>query len=135
MGPFVVDASAIAGTLFEDEDPAYANAVLEEASERGAIVPGIFWYEIRNMLLIGERRGRVERDNADEQIKALRLAGIAIAPEAGDLETLAMARAHNLSSYDAAYAVLAAKEKTPLATLDKKLIAAGEAGAFQLWRS
>ena len=40
------------------------------------------------------------------------------------LESLSLARAHNLSVYDAAYLELALREAIPLATLDGELAAA-----------
>ncbi|WP_426239734.1 PIN domain-containing protein [Pararhizobium sp. DWP1-1-3] len=46
---------------------------------------------------------------------------------------IGLARAHQLSAYDAAYLALAITEGLPLATLDKKLRQAAAAEAVQLF--
>jgi len=52
----VPDASAIVGHAFADEDPTYAKAVIQTIVLAGGIVPVLFWFELRNTLLMGERR-------------------------------------------------------------------------------
>ncbi len=47
--------------------------------------------------------------------------------------TLALGRAYNLSSYDAAYLELAIRENKPLATLDKNLIKAAKKADVQVY--
>jgi predicted nucleic acid-binding protein len=42
-------------------------------------------------------------------------------------DTIALARAHDLSAYDAAYLELAVREGLPIATLDDRLRAAAKA--------
>lgn len=134
MGVLVIDASAVAGAFFKDEDPAFAAAALRTAAKHGALVPSLFWYEIRNLLLIGERRGRLLAAPSEEAMTILRLGGLDQAPDVDDAALLAVGRAHDLSGYDAAYAALAIRENAHLATLDKELIAASEARAFKLWQ-
>lgn len=134
MGPIVVDPSAIAGSFFDDEDPTFADAVMDRVGDTGGFAISLFWYECRNFLLAGERRGRTSAERLDEMVPALRLAGFTPTLEPGDQEVAALARQYSLSGYDASYAAIAIREKVPLATLDKKLIAAGAAGAFELWQ-
>ncbi|MEM9879343.1 MAG: type II toxin-antitoxin system VapC family toxin [Pseudomonadota bacterium] len=134
MGALVLDASAVAGAVFKDEDPAFAAAALRMAAKQGAQVPSLFWYEVRNLLLIGERRGRLLAASPEDTMTMLRLGGLGQAHDLDDAAILAVGRTHDLSGYDAAYAALAIRENAPLATLGKKLIAAGEAGAFTLWQ-
>ena len=57
--PLVPDPSAIAGLAFPDEDSRPALAVIEAIGADLAIVPTLFWFEIRNILLMGERRKRI----------------------------------------------------------------------------
>jgi len=52
-------------------------------------------------------------------------------PAGGD--TLGLARAHNLSAYDAAYLELAMRRGLPIATLDDKLKAAAAAVGVSLF--
>lgn len=134
MPPIVIDASAVAAALFKDEDPTFAAAALRYVGAHGGYVPSLFWHEVRNILIIGERRGRITKDQSSDAMDMLRLSSLQTPFEPDDVSVLAMARAHTLSGYDGAYAVLAAREKAPFATLDKKLIAAGAAGAFDLWQ-
>lgn len=134
MHPIVVDASAVAAAFFKDEDPAFAAAALRYVGANGGYVPSLFWHEVRNILILGERRGRIAKDESAEAMDMLRLSGLQTPFEPDDVSVLAMARAYTLSGYDGVYAVLASREKVPFATLDKKLIAAAEAGAFDLWQ-
>jgi predicted nucleic acid-binding protein len=55
----VTDASAILSLAFRGEAVAYGQRVLDEIREGGAGVPSIFWYEVRNVLITGERRNRI----------------------------------------------------------------------------
>ena len=48
-------------------------------------------------------------------------------------QTLAMARLHQLSAYDAAYLELALRQSLPLATLDASLKRAAEAAGVPLY--
>lgn len=130
----VVDASALAGALLADEAPAFAFAVMEHVSAFRAVAPALFWSEIRNLLIMAERAGRVEAPIAEEELRALRPTGLDTAQDPGDGSVMAMARPHRLTAYGATYAATAARVGLALATLDKDLIAAGKAGAFKLWR-
>lgn len=95
-----------------------------------AIVPSLWLLEVTNILLVGERRGRNSVEQANEFWEILQILPIKI--EQYSLEQCStsiynLARAHNLSAYDAAYLDLALKYSLPLATLDKRLITAAKA--------
>ena len=129
----VVDASAVAASILEDEIFEHAEALLMLIGEGNAIATSIFWDEIRNVLLQNERRGRLSVGETEELLRDLRVSAPMISNQAGDDAVIALARKYDLSAYDAIYGVTAQKHHAPLATLDKRLIAAGEAGAFTLW--
>ena len=58
MTAVVVDASvAAASCLRDDEDTVAADAAMVRISDETSFVPGIFWHEMRNVLLVAERRG------------------------------------------------------------------------------
>jgi predicted nucleic acid-binding protein len=103
--------------------------VLDEVRLAGAIVPSLWRLELANVLLRAERRGR----NIPEGIAA-RLEHIGRLPIRTDAqtagrawrETLALARAERLTTYDAAYLELAVRSGLPLATKDKALLAAAK---------
>lgn len=52
MTPIVVDASVAACWLFDDESDARAVAALAALEEAPGVVPALWHYEIRNVLLV-----------------------------------------------------------------------------------
>lgn len=123
---FVLDASATLAWAFADEhDPVASRAAkLLQTDTEIALVPDIWWYEVRNTLLTSERRGRIAAEEAVRflrQIDKLRIVRIALSDEQ---PLFALARQYRMTFYDAAYLALAIRERAPLATLDKQLAAA-----------
>jgi hypothetical protein len=59
--PFVLDASVAACWAFEDEDHPTATLALGPIRSDQARVPSLWWFEVRNTLIINERRGRAGR--------------------------------------------------------------------------
>ena len=121
MSGLVVDASVVMAWLFDDEDEPRADDVLELLEEDGALVPQLWHLETRNTLLVAERRGCVAAGGIKERLDALR--GLPIRTDADpDLQSaFDLARAHELSFYDAMYLELAKRESADLATLDGPL--------------
>jgi len=116
--PFVLDASIAACWAFDDEDHPVAALALERVRTDEARVPSLWWFEVRNTLIVNERRGRLtESDTADFLRGLVRLrVTLDRFPKEGDV--LALARHRALTVYDAAYLELARREGAPLATLD-----------------
>jgi predicted nucleic acid-binding protein len=54
----VIDASVVAAWAFEEEHPTAESAFARVRAEE-AFVPVLWWYELRNVLVLGERRGRL----------------------------------------------------------------------------
>lgn len=129
---FVLDASVTAAWVFSDESSAYADVVLERLKRTGAIVPEIWPLEVGNVLLVGERRERLTRSEADRFLELLLTLPIAVSKvvEAGDgRQLVALGRQYAISAYDAAYLQLSLRDGLPLATQDDRLlVAAGRAG-------
>lgn len=124
MTAFVLDSSVASSWAFRDEDHPHADIALGRVSSGETIsVPHLFWYELRNVLIVRERIGRID----PAEIAAF-LPDIAfftsplIWPD--EAEVLRLARKHRLSVYDAVYLELAMRSRIALATLDKALIAA-----------
>ena len=88
------------------------------------IVPGIFWYEIRNVLIGAERSGRIDREGTERFLERLDELQIEMDQGHSEVETLALARRHHLTVYDAAYLEVALRRHANLATLDVALAAA-----------
>lgn len=124
MKSFVIDNSVVMAWFFEDESSDYTVSVLESLTKYDCIVPSIWPLEVANTLLVGERRGRTTEAKAARFITLLNSLPIQVDPETTRhalLDTLQLAREHNLSSYDAAYLELAMREGVPIATQDKAL--------------
>jgi len=63
--PFVIDASVVACWAFDDEDHPVAAAALERIRADVAWAPALLWFELRNILIVNERRKRLtEADTA-----------------------------------------------------------------------
>ena len=121
----VIDASvAIAKRLRDQDGTPFADAVVERIAVEEAIVPDLFWHEVRSVLLREERNGRIEMGAADDHVQAIRLLPLSTDGDQDDGQIAALARRHGLSGYDAAYLETAMRRGAKLATLDRKLAAA-----------
>ncbi len=80
------------------------------------------------VFLCGEPRGQARR------LAALPIAGDGQTVTRAWSDTIALARAHALSTYDAAYLELALREALPLASLDEKLRRAAAAVGVGLFK-
>jgi predicted nucleic acid-binding protein len=119
----VVDASIAVAWLLPEEHSDAAEAVIATLSGRSP-VPSLFWHETRNILITAERRGRIVAGEPAAAMGRLRRLPLEDAGGGSDGPVLAIALAHRLSAYDAAYLALAQERALPLATLDRKLAAA-----------
>jgi predicted nucleic acid-binding protein len=125
----VVDASVAIAWIAADELSAYADAVLVAAGSDRAVVPALWRWEIANVLIVLERRGRLT-DAAATYASMMRYLPIDVAndaTEARGLEEIELAKRHQLSVYDAAYLALAKARSLCLATLDGRLAGAAKA--------
>ena len=130
----VVDSSIALAWYLPDESNTKADAVLERTAVYGAAVPFLFGIEFANALLIAERRKRISAAFRREAVGKL-----AAIPLAHDLEghgnvwskCTDFAEAFTLTVYDAAYLELARRLAVPLATLDRRLVAAGQGEAVR----
>jgi predicted nucleic acid-binding protein len=125
--PFVVDASVAVCWFMPDERHPIADAALRKIRLDPAVTSVLWWYELRNVLIVNERRGRLDNARTARVLRLLR--GLAVATDA-DVEEEALmqlARRHRLTVYDAAYLELALRKGYPLATLDAALSIAARA--------
>jgi predicted nucleic acid-binding protein len=122
--PFVLDASIVACWAFTDEDHAVADLALEHIRTDEACVPALWWFEVRNMLVMNERRKRITERETASFLRRLDRLRITIDRSPEETDVLMLARRHRLSIYDAAYLELARRDGIALATLDKELATA-----------
>ena len=128
--PFVIDASITACWAFDDEDHPVAVLALERIRTDEARVPSLWWFEIRNTLIVNERRGRLTEADVAAFLRGVSRLGVTVDRAPDEATVLALARRHRLTVYDASYLELARREGIPLATLDTELAKA--AGAEKL---
>jgi predicted nucleic acid-binding protein len=129
---FVLDASIAACWAFPDEQDPRADAALERARTEDAIVPSLWWFEIRNILVVSERRKRITEAGTDSFLRELARLRFRVDREPDEAAVLRLARAHRLSVYDASYLELTLRAATPLATLDAALAHAAVTEGTQL---
>src|SRR5215211_4477574 len=121
---FVLDCSVVLAWYFADESDPFADAVAASLVGATAVVPSLFHPEIANILVVGERRKRSTKAQAAAFLASLAALPIVVDGQTGARawsDTMALARAHGLSAYDAAYLELAVRESLPIATLDDRL--------------
>ncbi|MER8509649.1 type II toxin-antitoxin system VapC family toxin [Mesorhizobium sp. M0228] len=119
----VLDASIAAAWLLPEEHSAVAETLVAGLTGRSP-VPSLFWHEARSVVLMAERRSRIAAGEAATAMARLRRLPLEDAGGGSDGAVLALAAAHGLSAYDAAYLALAIETELPLATLDRKLAVA-----------
>jgi predicted nucleic acid-binding protein len=130
--PFVLDTSISACWAFRDEQDPRANAAFVRIRAEEAVVPSLWWFEIRNILVVNERRKRITESDTGLFLRSLAGLRIRVDREPEETVVLKLARTHRLSVYDASYLELALREAIPLATLDAELTAAALAEGLKL---
>jgi len=130
---FVMDASVTAAWALPDESSEFAYRLLAMAEVDGALVPPLWWYEIRNILAVSERKGRISPADSDAFLRHLTHMEIKVCELGDGKAVLRLARTHQLSVYDAAYLELALREHCPLGTLDGKLAKAALAESLPIF--
>lgn len=132
----VLDSSLTMAWCFADEQTEQTQALLARLGTEGGVVPSLWPLEVSNVLLVGERRGRVTPAQSAQFVATLRALPIMVDEETSRRawdQILTLARQHRLSVYDAAYLELALRRGLPLATLDGDLqVAARSLGVVLL---
>jgi predicted nucleic acid-binding protein len=126
----VIDASVSVAWCFIDEATPAAMQLLARLQSAEAWVPGLWRSEVASVLLAAERRRRITRELVAEFLAII--AGLSIRVDAeADYRAhgpvLSLARAHQLTVYDALYLDVAVRRQLPLATRDRALVNAARA--------
>jgi predicted nucleic acid-binding protein len=130
--PLVVDASVAASWAFDDEDHPTAALALERSRTEEIRVPCLWWFEVRDVLMMSERRKRIATRDVAVFLHSLSRLGTVVDHAPDETQILALTRRHRLSVYDAAYLELARREHLQLATLDEELIDAARSERVSL---
>ncbi len=126
---FVLDASVTINWAMRDESNPVADLAFSTLRSGTAVAPAIWWYEVRNILVVNERRQRITPADSNRFLVDLQALDIAIDNDPDSSAVLDLSRRLGRTIYDAAYLALALREHLPLATLDKNLeVAAVTAG-------
>lgn len=128
MNDWVVDSSFALAWSLPDERSAHAERFFDRLTSDSMLwVPSLWWYEIANVLLMAERRGRLQEAQGLRILELYRSLPLET-DAAGGPELLwklrTLGREHGLSAYDASYLELAARRQMTLASFDKALILA-----------
>ena len=128
----VVDVSVAAAWCFPDERADAADRALDELPRLGGVIPGVFRYEICNVLIVNERRGRIDEVDSVRFLARLRDLRLLHDDAQDEVAVISLARKHRLSGYDAAYLETALRRGDGLATLDRHLANAAAAEGVAL---
>lgn len=123
----VIDASLALAWFYErarQEEADCADRVLSLAGKASLLVPPLWYTEVANALLVGERRHVATEAQVIDFLH--RLSNLPIAmddalPASRRDVVMAMAREHGLTAYGATYLELALRTGAALATFDGKL--------------
>lgn len=132
---FVLDASITLAWAFTDETSPYAEAVFDRIGSDSALVPPVWWLEVMNTLLVGERRQRLTSAQSAHFVEVLASLPIAVETDSGGATPgglLSFSRDLGLTVYDASYVNLALNRDLPLATLDARMRAAAQRAGARL---
>lgn len=139
MNDFVLDASVALRWFLDNPMPPFANRVKQHLLKGArAVVPALWHLEMSNGLVVAQRRSILTAADVDQAVIDLEQ----FVTQAVDTETsvvsarqsLATARAFQLSAYDAVYLDLARSQRLTLATLDDRLRAAATQAGVSLLR-
>jgi predicted nucleic acid-binding protein len=127
---YVVDASFIASLFLPDEASEMSAALAKKIAKEGAATPALWQLEVTNLLLMAERRNRIDAAQFTRLLDAIDTLPIQLQPaltpkQRGDV--IQLARKHQLTAYDAAYLELAISLDLTLTSLDDALIRAANA--------
>ncbi len=135
---FVLDASLALAWFVDNPVVPYATRVKKSlVRDARAVVPGLWHLEMANGLAVAERRGILTAANATAGIVVIeQLLAQAIESSTDFVsirQALTTARTLQLSAYDAVYLETARRERLPLATLDRKLLAAAHQAGLEIF--
>ena len=132
MSNLVLDASISLAWLLDDETAPEADAARQRLATQSAYVPRIWHLEMRNALLVAERRGRLSRRMAEERLDALAELPIRTDQDPNFRAAMDLARKRGITFYDALYLELALRMTAALATLDNALARAAASEGLDL---
>jgi predicted nucleic acid-binding protein len=129
----VIDASILAAWFLDEKSDPRVEIAFDTVARVETLAPSLFYYEIRNVLLVSERRNRITEAMSAAFLRDLALLPIRFQAPGDDAKLMTLARQRKLTVYDAAYLELAKRDGLPLATLDRALEKAAVAEGVALF--
>lgn len=135
----VLDASMTLAWQFKRAVPAeilLAEKALAELPGYLALVPALWYSEVANSLLRGERQGAISpRQSAYflDELSEAEIVADEVSPRLRQTAVVELARTHGLTVYDATYLELALRRAATLATFDRKLADAARAAGVPVF--
>ncbi len=135
---WVVDCSFTAALFLPDESSSKVRFFFEKLESDDTLwVPGLWWYEITNVLVVSTRRNRLTHMDTERILSLLNQIDFKTDNLAGTTysqEIYEIAQLYALSAYDAAYLELATRKNCNLASFDKKLVEAAQKAGVKTFR-
>ena len=122
----VTDSSVCLAWFLADEGNPAADRARQLVVDEGGMVPGIWWYEVRNALLMNVRRGRISSVDCRAAIEGLRDLPVSVDTAHSDGLLLEIAGTHQLTVYDASYLEVAIRRELAVASLDRRIVAVAD---------
>jgi predicted nucleic acid-binding protein len=135
----VLDGSMTLAWQFKRVDPGellIAEKALEALATVQAVVPALWFAEVANGVLRGERQGVISSTQTALFLNDLSEAEIVadeVSPRGRQASVLDLARKHGLTVYDATYLELAIRRAAVLATFDRKLAEAARSAGVPVF--
>lgn len=99
---FVLDASVVVAWAFADEEHPVAAAALALIRNDEGFVPSLWWFEVRNVLIVNERRGRLRETDTALFLRNLARRSIAVMASPSMTPTISRAWAQSARRRDRA---------------------------------
>lgn len=134
MKRFVIDVSVAGSLVLPDEAQNMAAATSDLILHADLVAPLLWRFEISNLLLVAQRRGRINDAQRFTAIERLQQMDVSIDVQSGDQAWLAsfdIAQSDGLTVYDAAYLELARRLGCGLLTYDRALAKAAIARGIE----
>ena len=99
MTSIVIDNSVFLARCLADEEEPTAIGAMQQVAEEGGVTPRTWWCELRDALLVNERRGRMSPQQVSDSLAL----GISMDDQHDESRLLELARRHGLTVDDAAF--------------------------------
>jgi predicted nucleic acid-binding protein len=133
---WVLDCSFAAALVLPDKSSSRVHTFFQKQIASELWVPGLWWYELANVLAMAERKGVLSRPDVED---AISLYGH-LTFKTDNTDTMEhvrklddICRTYGLTAYDAAYLELAFRRKASLASLDRQLLEAAKKSGVETW--